>query len=391
MAASRKLQAEIDRCLKKVAEGVEKFEETWQKVHYASNTNQKEKYEEDLKKEIKKLQRLRDQIKTWIASGAINDKSILMEKRKLIEMQMERFKVVEKETKTKAYSKEGLTSGGRLDPAERKRAETSQWLNQCLDAINLQIDTFETEIESLNTSKKKKHRNENAEAIEEYQRLLEKHRDHVLKLETILRMLDNDTVNMDQIKDIKDDVEYYIENCQDPDFAENELIYEDIDGLEDMLQEISSASNFRDKSTGPGGDLQSHDRADSASIESNSAGSPPPNSSAASSSSSTTTSNHLHNQHPNNDIESGSGSSFSSSKRRHKSSSDDEWLIHTLLGGSSLIVIHVIHSSCIIRIQLQPDLYEFQSHDGGLKPLQQVIPVLIFILLLLLQHHRGGV
>merc|ERR1711942_86935 len=86
MAATRKLQAEIDRCLKKVAEGVEKFEETWQKVHNASNSNQKEKYEEDLKKEIKKLQRLRDQIKTWIASGEIKDKSILMEKRKLIEM-----------------------------------------------------------------------------------------------------------------------------------------------------------------------------------------------------------------------------------------------------------------------------------------------------------------
>ena len=34
-----------------MAEGVEKFEETWQKVHNASNTNQKEKYEEDLKKE----------------------------------------------------------------------------------------------------------------------------------------------------------------------------------------------------------------------------------------------------------------------------------------------------------------------------------------------------
>ena len=46
-----------------MAEGVEKFEETWQKVHNASNTNQKEKYEEDLKKEIKKLQRLRDQVR----------------------------------------------------------------------------------------------------------------------------------------------------------------------------------------------------------------------------------------------------------------------------------------------------------------------------------------
>jgi CCR4-NOT transcription complex subunit 3 len=65
MAATRKLQGEIDRCLKKVGEGVEKFEDTWQKFHSASNPNQKEKYEDDLKKEIKKLQRLRDQIKTW--------------------------------------------------------------------------------------------------------------------------------------------------------------------------------------------------------------------------------------------------------------------------------------------------------------------------------------
>ena len=47
---------EIDRCLKKVAEGVETFEDIWQKVHNATNTNQKEKYEADLKKEIKKLQ-----------------------------------------------------------------------------------------------------------------------------------------------------------------------------------------------------------------------------------------------------------------------------------------------------------------------------------------------
>merc|ERR1712045_371097 len=114
MAATRKLQAEIDRCLKKVAEGVDKFDETWQKVHHASNSNQK------------KLQRLRDQIKTWIASAEIKDKSVLYEKRKLIEAKMEKFKIVERETKTKAYSKEGLTSGQKLDPAERERCEISQ-------------------------------------------------------------------------------------------------------------------------------------------------------------------------------------------------------------------------------------------------------------------------
>lgn len=50
-----------------------------------------EKYEEDLKKEIKKLQRLRDQIKTWVASGEVKDKSTLMENRKLIETVRQRM------------------------------------------------------------------------------------------------------------------------------------------------------------------------------------------------------------------------------------------------------------------------------------------------------------
>lgn len=79
------ISGEIDRCLKKVTEGVETFEDIWQKVHNATNSNQKEKYEADLKKEIKKLQRLRDQIKSWIASGEIKDKSTLLDYRKLIE------------------------------------------------------------------------------------------------------------------------------------------------------------------------------------------------------------------------------------------------------------------------------------------------------------------
>jgi len=65
MAAQRKLQQEIDRCLKRVQEGIEEFDGIWDKVHDTDNANQKEKFESDLKKEIKKLQRLRDQIKTW--------------------------------------------------------------------------------------------------------------------------------------------------------------------------------------------------------------------------------------------------------------------------------------------------------------------------------------
>lgn len=71
------------------------------------------------------------------------------------------------------------------------------------------------------------------ERIEELKRLVERHRFHILMLETILRMLDNDSIPVDAILKIKDDVEYYIDSSQDPDFEENEFIYDDLD-LEDI-------------------------------------------------------------------------------------------------------------------------------------------------------------
>ncbi|RRT59368.1 hypothetical protein B296_00030082 [Ensete ventricosum] len=46
------------------------------RVYDTENANQKEKFEADLKKEIKKLQRYRDQIKTWIQSSDIKDKKV---------------------------------------------------------------------------------------------------------------------------------------------------------------------------------------------------------------------------------------------------------------------------------------------------------------------------
>jgi len=55
------------------------------KIQASSNQTQKEKLEQDLKTQIKKLQRLRDQIKTWMASNDIKDKQPLIDNRKLIE------------------------------------------------------------------------------------------------------------------------------------------------------------------------------------------------------------------------------------------------------------------------------------------------------------------
>lgn len=42
---------------------------------------------------------------------------------------MERFKIVERETKTKAYSKEGLGAAAKLDPREKEKDEVLSWVS----------------------------------------------------------------------------------------------------------------------------------------------------------------------------------------------------------------------------------------------------------------------
>lgn len=240
MADKRKLQTEIDRCLKQVAERIEIFEETWDKVQSASNSNQKDKYEGDLKKEIKKLQRLRDQIKTWLASNDVKtQRTVLAEKRRLIEVQMERFKIIERETKTKAFSKEGLALAAKVDPREKERNEVRDWLNESCDELRIQIDRFEAEIESSSSGKKKKKTVSENEA--QLLHWIERHNFHISKLEMLMRLIDNNTVeDLDKtIKEgLEEDIKYYLQENQDPDFCENEYMYDD---LEEIMRNASNS------------------------------------------------------------------------------------------------------------------------------------------------------
>lgn len=82
---SRKIQQEIDKTFKKVAEGIATFESIYEKVKASTNPTQRDKLEENLKREIKKLQRFRDQIKSWAAGNEVKDKAPLLEQRKAIE------------------------------------------------------------------------------------------------------------------------------------------------------------------------------------------------------------------------------------------------------------------------------------------------------------------
>ncbi|KAJ3114930.1 general negative regulator of transcription subunit 5, partial [Physocladia obscura] len=239
--AGRKLQSmhlamdkratEIDKVLKLVALGVEAFEEVFDKLQVAVNTGnstQKDKLEADLKKEIKKLQRFRDQIKTWISSPEVKDKKPLTDNRRLIETQMEKFKACEKELKTKAFSKEGLSAAQKLDPLERERIELADTLRTHIESLETQIDAFEFEVEKIKSTMGKKKDKSNLEKVAKLEHGRERHKHHIKMLEIVLRMFENNDIEMDPVKGLLEDVAYYVESNRDPDFEEDEGIYDDL-------------------------------------------------------------------------------------------------------------------------------------------------------------------
>jgi hypothetical protein len=65
----------------------------------------------------------------YVESLQSNDPMYLMQ-------QMERFKIVERETKTKAYSKEGLGAAAKMDPREKEKDEVLGWLSVSLSFVS---------------------------------------------------------------------------------------------------------------------------------------------------------------------------------------------------------------------------------------------------------------
>ncbi|RMZ77780.1 hypothetical protein DV737_g4236, partial [Chaetothyriales sp. CBS 132003] len=235
---SRKTQQEIDKTFKKVDEGIEEFNGIYDKIYSSQNAAQKDKLEDNLKREIKKLQRSRDQIKTWAAGNEVKDKSQLMEYRKKIEKCMETFKAVEKEMKTKAFSKEGLSQNVKMDPKEKERQELCDFLSDQVDEINrILTEELEPEVSSLQVALKKKQRDTaKADKLAELESQTETYKFHESRLQLLLRSLQNGNVENEVVATIKGDIEDVVREVREPDFDPDayEGIYDDcnLDGEE---------------------------------------------------------------------------------------------------------------------------------------------------------------
>lgn len=230
--AHRKLQQEIDRVFKKINEGLEIFD-TYYERHEACTNNppQKEKLESDLKREVKKLQRLREQIKSWQSSPEIKDKEALLDHRKSVEIAMEKYKAVEKASKEKAYSNISLKKSEILEPEEKERQEVSNYLLRQIDELEREYDLLQIEVDKLFmlNKKKKTHSIMNEQKLEETKALQSRLRWHQQQMELALRLLANEQLSPEKVYEIKDDIDFYVESNQQEGFVEDESIYDDLD------------------------------------------------------------------------------------------------------------------------------------------------------------------
>lgn len=144
----------------------------------------------------------------------------------------------EKETKTKAYSKEGLAREEKLDPREQDKVNKVEWLQACIDQLTELNETLDAEVDKITAGKSKA--KAKGEAIEKFENRMMANRMHIEKMELIIRVLENDLLEPSALDDIKEDVEFYLENAMEDDGSavpdEDEFdIYEDLN-LEALSQ-----------------------------------------------------------------------------------------------------------------------------------------------------------
>ncbi|KAE9554151.1 hypothetical protein FO519_002631 [Halicephalobus sp. NKZ332] len=251
MAEKRKLLQEVEKTYKKVDEGIEVFEEIMTKMYEANSENQRDKFQDDLKREIKKLQRLRDLIKGWQFSSDIKDKDKLTQYRRLIESKMETFKDIERENKTKPHSKQGLSAEEKLDPREKEKADAIEWFKTKIRMIQDETDRTDVKMETMlsaGSGRKRKGKDDaNKEKLEELKKHKERLNYHVTNLEVCMRLVTNDQKEAKEVMDVlQEAVESYVEALDpDSDMNPKELdpfgVYEELD-IGDFIPQLAGVT-----------------------------------------------------------------------------------------------------------------------------------------------------
>lgn len=126
---------------------------------------------------------------------------------------MEKFKACEKEVKKKAFSNVALGEAVKLDPKEQEMQEAIEWLDTQLETLQIQVEQAEAEIESIQGAAKKKVKAGSTVAgrLDELEHLNVRRKWHISRLEIVLRLLNNGSLDTEKVLGLKEDVHYFVE------------------------------------------------------------------------------------------------------------------------------------------------------------------------------------
>jgi CCR4-NOT transcription complex subunit 3 len=219
MSKSRQIQQEVDKKLSLVEEGCSTFNQLLRKIQTAATQTQKERFESDLKKELKKLQRIRDSLRSLESQDSRNKSRIVEAKRKIEEL-MELHKQAERESKIRTYSKDGLLTPPKVDQLEEEKQEMREMIRATQNSFQDKINVKETELDRTRNNRLKQ------EEINKHLRALNYHFE---KLEYALRSIENDSASFDLIWMVREKLEEYLKNDEDSSLeAEIEQVYKEM-------------------------------------------------------------------------------------------------------------------------------------------------------------------
>ena len=225
----------METIFKKIHEGLDLFNYYYSRHEASNNDSQRDKLESDLKKEIKKLQKFRDQIKNWQGNDSLEATIALQklqEHRRLVEEAMECYKEVEKNSKMKSFSNQSIMLAS-LDQSGRELSqeamEAHDFLSGIVDELNEQNEGLDEEYEKLSL---KKARKSALTAVEERKQEIEtfklRNEMHIEEIENIMGYLKTRKVSVDLVLAIQEDLKFYVELNQEPDFVDDETLYDDL-------------------------------------------------------------------------------------------------------------------------------------------------------------------
>ncbi|KAL0230104.1 hypothetical protein PCE1_003666 [Barthelona sp. PCE] len=253
MSQARKLRNEMEKTFKSISEHIVLFDEAYELFDMSETQQQEDKFQNEMKLQLRKLQKLRDLVKRWASSGSnMREKDRLLEARRTVEERMEAFKSLERGLKAKNKSRSRSLHSKKLSEQEEKKQECFEWLTELRDELERLRDQLRIDLDALvskyskkpakRRKKSKRRRHHQTAEVEMPSELsmekllleerIDRHTRHIDMLELIMRVQQNDELESEFIMEtIQEKLAIFMEENAEPDFdfIEDDGIYDPLE------------------------------------------------------------------------------------------------------------------------------------------------------------------